>query len=84
MSINQVVIGCDGVNSKIAKLIGVKAPTIFNVLTIRGITIYPSGHKFGNEFKMIKKGEVIFGVTPMTTNRIFWFLTTKYISESGT
>lgn len=78
------MIGCDGVNSKIAKLIGVKAPTIFNVLTIRGITNYPTAHKFGNEFKMIKKDDVIFGVTPMTTNMIFWFITTKYISQSGT
>ncbi|PRQ55698.1 putative 3-hydroxybenzoate 6-monooxygenase [Rosa chinensis] len=79
----KVVIGCDGVNSNITNLIGVKAPSRLNVMAVRSITIYPDGHKFGSEFKMIKKGDVTVGVIPMTTNQVYWFITGKYFSQEG-
>ena len=80
--INQVVIGCDGVNSRISYMMGVMAKNIFNVYVVKGFTIYPSGHEFGNEFKMTKKDDVQVGLMPITTNLVYWFSTGKHISES--
>ncbi|XP_024199087.2 monooxygenase 1 [Rosa chinensis] len=79
----KVVIGCDGVNSKITNLTGAKAPNRLNVIGVRSFTIYPNGHKFGSEFKMIRKGDVTVGVIPMTTNQVHWFITRKYLSQEG-
>ena len=80
-SICQAVIGCDGVNSTITNLIGLKATNVFNVCAVRGTTTYPSAHKFGSEFKLIKTSDGLFGIIPMTTNRLYWFITARYISQ---
>ncbi|KAI5342450.1 hypothetical protein L3X38_010325 [Prunus dulcis] len=40
----KVVIGCDGVNSPISNMMGVKADKIFTISVIRGFTSYPNGH----------------------------------------
>lgn len=80
-SIYQAVIGCDGVNSKITNLIGLKATNLFKVRALRGTTTYPSAHKFGSEFKLIKTSDGLFGIIPMTTDRLYWFITARYISQ---
>lgn len=77
----EVVIGCDGVNSTISHMIGVTTKNIFNVCVVRGFTNYPGGHNFGSEFKLTKKDDVQVGLMPMTTNRVYWFITQKYISQ---
>ncbi|KAL6137460.1 hypothetical protein ACLB2K_062752 [Fragaria x ananassa] len=80
-SMNQVVIGCDGVNSTISYMLGVRATNTFNICVARGFTIYPSGHEFGSEFNMAKKDDVQVGLIPLTTNPVYWFVTGKYISQ---
>ncbi|KAL6129500.1 hypothetical protein ACLB2K_072850 [Fragaria x ananassa] len=77
----KIVIGCDGVNSMISYMLGVRATNTFNVCVIRGFTSCPSGHEFGSEFKMAKKDDVQVGLIPMTTSLVYWFVTGKYISQ---
>ncbi|XP_004307200.1 PREDICTED: 3-hydroxybenzoate 6-hydroxylase 1-like [Fragaria vesca subsp. vesca] len=77
----KVVIGCDGLNSMISYMLGVRPTNTFNVCVIRGFTSCPSGHEFGSEFKMAKKDDVQVGLIPMTTSLVYWFVTGKYISQ---
>jgi hypothetical protein len=62
-------------------MIGVTTENIFNVCVVRGFTNYPEGHDFGSEFKLTKKDDVQVGLMPMTTNRVYWFITQKYVSQ---
>ncbi|GFP97730.1 3-hydroxybenzoate 6-hydroxylase 1 [Phtheirospermum japonicum] len=42
----KVLIGCDGVNSKVAKCLGLESPVSTGRSSIRGIVDYPDGHGF--------------------------------------
>ncbi|KAK1299578.1 hypothetical protein QJS10_CPB13g01093 [Acorus calamus] len=60
----KILIGCDGVNSTVAKSLGLKAPTLVPVCGIRAFTSYPNGHGFTNDFTRIKRGTFTMGVVP--------------------
>ncbi|XP_026435225.1 monooxygenase 1-like isoform X2 [Papaver somniferum] len=70
----KVVIGCDGVNSVISELIGLKPTKLFTSCAVRGFTNYPSGHGFNNEFLRIRKDNIILGRLPVDNNLVHWFV----------
>ncbi|KAK8370656.1 hypothetical protein V6Z11_A01G189100 [Gossypium hirsutum] len=47
----KVLIGCDGVNSVVAKWLGFKAPVFTGRLAIRGYTKFNDGHGLGPKFR---------------------------------
>ncbi|KAH0981377.1 hypothetical protein GBA52_008554 [Prunus armeniaca] len=53
----KVVIVCDGVNSAISNMMGVRAKKIFTISVIRGFTSYPNGHELGSQFRITKKDD---------------------------
>ncbi|XP_009361911.2 monooxygenase 1-like [Pyrus x bretschneideri] len=79
----KVVIGCDGVNSIVSNVMGVKAPNIFRICVIRGFTRYPDGHEFGSEFTLTRKDDTQVGRLPMTKNLVYWFMTRKHSSQDS-
>ncbi|XP_021832470.1 FAD-dependent monooxygenase atmM-like [Prunus avium] len=79
----KVVIGCDGVNSAISNMMGVRAEKIFTISVIRGFTSYPNGHELGSQFRLTKKDDTQVGQLPMTENLVYWFITRKYTCQDS-
>ncbi|KAJ1426493.1 hypothetical protein SESBI_10236 [Sesbania bispinosa] len=73
----KVVIGCDGVNSITANIVGLH-PTkllLFSTCVARGFTNYPNGHQFASEFVVMSRGNVQLGRIPVTDKLVYWFVT---------
>lgn len=69
----QVLIGCDGANSVIAKFLSLTPLKLFSKCAVRGLTIYPNGHGFSPEFLRIRKGDHLVGRIPMDEKTVYWF-----------
>ncbi|MQM23154.1 hypothetical protein Taro_056217 [Colocasia esculenta] len=79
----KVLIGCDGVNSVVAKSLGMKKPTPSNLWTIRGFTNYPDGHSYGSVFTRLVGGNVTFGLLPIDDNLMHWFISFQLRSDDA-
>uniref|UniRef100_A0A1D1XJY2 3-hydroxybenzoate 6-hydroxylase 1 n=2 Tax=Anthurium amnicola TaxID=1678845 RepID=A0A1D1XJY2_9ARAE len=79
----KVLIGCDGVNSVVAKTLGLKDPRPFRVWTIRGFTNYTSGHSYGSVFTRLLGGSVTFGMIPIDDNLMHWFLSFRCLPDDS-
>ncbi|XP_075675208.1 monooxygenase 2-like [Castanea sativa] len=76
-----VLIGCDGVNSVVAKWLGFKAPTFIGQAAIRGCVNFKSNHGFEpKSFQFFGKG-FRSGFLPYDDTSIYWFLTTSKDKE---
>ncbi|KAM1348436.1 hypothetical protein ACFX13_002719 [Malus domestica] len=71
----KVLIGCDGTKSVVADFVGVKPSKPFMLAGVRGFTVYPGGHNFGNEFVMVKGDKKTIGIIPVHDNLVSWFVT---------
>ncbi|KAM7511457.1 hypothetical protein LguiB_010332 [Lonicera macranthoides] len=72
--VSKVLIGCDGGNSVIAKVLGLKPTKVFKLSAVRGLTNYPDGHSFPNEFVRMRKQGIAIGRTPITDKLVYWFV----------
>ncbi|KAI7736364.1 hypothetical protein M8C21_014196 [Ambrosia artemisiifolia] len=66
--IAKVVIGCDGAKSIIADFLNLKPTRMFPSSAIRGLTNYPNGHSFENEFARFWKDNILVGIIPVDNN----------------
>ncbi|XP_052149217.1 monooxygenase 2-like isoform X2 [Oryza glaberrima] len=71
----KVVIGCDGVNSVVAKWLGLAKPSYSGRLATRGLACYPGGHGFDPKFKMFFGHGFRLGVIPCNDTDVYWFFT---------
>ncbi|KAL3840181.1 hypothetical protein ACJIZ3_024772 [Penstemon smallii] len=71
----KVLIGCDGVNSKVASLLGLQTPVSAGRSAIRGFVTYPDGHDFEPKLHTYFGGGVRCGFTPCDDKSIYWFFT---------
>ncbi|KAL3722730.1 hypothetical protein ACJRO7_035010 [Eucalyptus globulus] len=70
-----VLIGCDGLNSAVAKWLGFKRPAFVGRSAIRGSAYYEHGQRFKPKiFQYIPEG-VRFGVIACNDKSIYWFFT---------
>ncbi|XP_022770027.1 monooxygenase 1-like [Durio zibethinus] len=79
----KVVVGCDGVNSTIANILGLNSTSIFTTCVARGFTNYEAGHKFGSAFLVFSKDDVQLGLMPVTDKLVYWFVTRKLTSQDS-
>lgn len=79
----QVIIGCDGVNSVVASIVGLNSSRHFSTCAIRGVTHYQTLHPFGTAFYLFDKDGVRLGLLPINHNDVYWFLTRK-LTSTGT
>ncbi|GMP62963.1 hypothetical protein CsSME_00024857 [Camellia sinensis var. sinensis] len=79
----KVVIGCDGVNSTVAKFLGMKSTRLFSTCVVRGFTRYPSGHKFHNAFIVLSKGNVQLGRMSVNGKLVYWFVTRDWTPQDS-
>ncbi|KAF7847219.1 hypothetical protein BT93_L3182 [Corymbia citriodora subsp. variegata] len=71
----KVLIGCDGVNSAVAKWLGFKKPSFVGRSIIRASVYYEHGHSFEpKSFRYFGEG-VRSGVIPSDDKSICWFFT---------
>ncbi|XP_048128132.1 monooxygenase 2-like [Rhodamnia argentea] len=71
----KVLIGCDGVNSAVAKWLGFKKPAFAGRSAIRGCAYYEHGHSFEPKFIQYFGEGVRYGVIPCDDKSIYWFFT---------
>lgn len=79
----KVLIGCDGVNSVVAKWLGFKRPISVGRSAIRGYVEFPAAHGFQPQFYAYFGAGVRFGFAPCDDKSIYWFCTFKPSTETG-
>ncbi|XP_061359378.1 monooxygenase 1-like [Gastrolobium bilobum] len=81
----KVVIGCDGVHSSIANMLGLNSTKllVFSICVARGFTNYLNGHQFASEFVVISRGQVQLGRIPMSDKLVYWFVTRLRTSQDS-
>ncbi|KAK1299579.1 hypothetical protein QJS10_CPB13g01094 [Acorus calamus] len=70
----KVLIGCDGVNSVVAKSLKLANPRFMPICATRGLTSYPKGHGLENKFTRVMLGTVDFGLLTITDSLVHWFI----------
>ncbi|KAG4120949.1 hypothetical protein ERO13_D11G174850v2 [Gossypium hirsutum] len=83
MLMPRVIIGCDGVNSVVASIVGLNSSRHFSTCAIRGVTHYQTLHPFGTAFYLFDKDGVRLGLLPINHNDVYWFLTRKLTSTDS-
>ncbi|XP_048128133.1 monooxygenase 2-like isoform X2 [Rhodamnia argentea] len=78
----KVLIGCDGVNSAVAKWLGFKKPAFVGRSSIRGCAYYKHGHSFEPKFFQYFGKGVRSGVVPCDNKSIYWFFTFSSSSKN--
>ncbi|KAF8038057.1 hypothetical protein BT93_B0802 [Corymbia citriodora subsp. variegata] len=78
----KVLIGCDGVNSAVAKWLGFKMPALVGRSAIRGSVYYEHSHGFEPKSLRYFDEGVRFGVVPCNDTSIYWFFTFSSSSQN--
>ncbi|PIN19143.1 Kynurenine 3-monooxygenase [Handroanthus impetiginosus] len=71
----KVLIGCDGVNSVVAKFLGFSKPSFVGRASIRGYVECKDIHGLEPEFLQFFGNGVRYGVTPCDDHGVYWFFT---------
>ncbi|KAF3949403.1 hypothetical protein CMV_024718 [Castanea mollissima] len=71
----KVLIGCDGVNSVVARWLGFKKPASTGRRSIRGSVDFNYSHGFEPKSRQFFGNGVRFGFVPCDDNSIYWFFT---------
>uniref|UniRef100_A0ACD6ALB0 Uncharacterized protein n=1 Tax=Avena sativa TaxID=4498 RepID=A0ACD6ALB0_AVESA len=71
----KVLIGCDGINSVVAKWLGLAKPCDSGRRATRGHAKYPDGHGFQPKFMQFTGKGFRAGLVPCGGTDVYWFLT---------
>ncbi|RZS03190.1 hypothetical protein BHM03_00033339 [Ensete ventricosum] len=71
----KVLIGCDGINSAVAKWLGLKEPTFSGRCAARGFAMFEEGHGFKPVFTQYFGRGCRAGLLPCDDNNMYWFVT---------
>ncbi|KAL3613938.1 hypothetical protein CASFOL_042012 [Castilleja foliolosa] len=71
----KVLIGCDGVNSVVAKFLGFGKPSYAGRAAIRGSVNFKGGHGLEPDFLQFFGNGVRYGVITCDDNGVYWFFT---------
>ncbi|KAK3411519.1 hypothetical protein EUGRSUZ_I00271 [Eucalyptus grandis] len=74
---SKVVIGCDGVHSRVARWLGLGPPVDSGRSAIRGLAVYPRGHGLNQEFQQFVDVSKRAGFVPLNDKEIYWFFLCK-------
>ncbi|OEL38963.1 FAD-dependent urate hydroxylase [Dichanthelium oligosanthes] len=85
----KVLIGCDGINSVVAKWLGLAEPSYSGRMAARGLAHFPDGHGLGPKFLQFIGRGFRSGMRPCNDTDVYWFFTwtpsdnDKGVIESG-
>ncbi|KAM3315308.1 hypothetical protein ACQJBY_033813 [Aegilops geniculata] len=71
----KVLIGCDGINSVVARWLGLPKPLDSGRRATRGHAKYPDGHGFQPKFMQFSGNGFRAGLVPCGHTDVYWFLT---------
>lgn len=71
----KVLIGCDGVNSVVAKYLGLGRPSVDGRASIRGYVECKDGHGFEPIFLQFFGNGIRYGLTPCDDLGVYWYFT---------
>ncbi|GAB4830385.1 hypothetical protein Ancab_020022 [Ancistrocladus abbreviatus] len=71
----KVLIGCDGVNSAVARSLGFNEASFAGRYAIKGYAVFEEGHGFDPKFLQFNGKGVRYGVIPCDGNSLYWFFT---------
>ncbi|CAN6285631.1 unnamed protein product [Urochloa humidicola] len=87
---SKVLIGCDGINSVVAKWLGLAEPSYSGRMAARGLANFPDGHGLEPKFLQFIGRGFRSGMRPCNNTDVYWFFTwtssqnDKDVIESGT
>jgi 2-polyprenyl-6-methoxyphenol hydroxylase-like FAD-dependent oxidoreductase len=70
----KVVVGCDGVNSPIARWMGFSEPRYVGHMAFRGLAEYANGQPFEPKVNYIYGRGVRAGFVPVSPTKVYWFI----------
>ncbi|XP_047328395.1 monooxygenase 2-like isoform X2 [Impatiens glandulifera] len=70
----QVVIGCDGIRSRVAKWMGFSEPRYVGQCAFRGLGFYPKGHEFEPKVNNFYGQGMRVGIVPVSPTAVYWFI----------
>jgi 2-polyprenyl-6-methoxyphenol hydroxylase-like FAD-dependent oxidoreductase len=70
----QIVVGCDGVNSPIARWMGFSEPRYVGHMAFRGLAEYADGQPFEPKVNYIYGRGVRAGFVPVSATKVYWFI----------
>lgn len=74
----KIVIGCDGVHSMVARLLGLSPPVDSGRSAVRGLAVYPQGHGLSlNEVQQYVDVSKRAGFVPLNDRELYWFFVYK-------
>lgn len=73
-SFQQIVIGCDGIRSPIAKWMGFSEPRYSGHCAFRGLASYPEGQPFEPKVNYIYGRGLRAGYVPVSPTKVYWFI----------
>ncbi|KAL0348515.1 UNVERIFIED_CONTAM: Monooxygenase 2 [Sesamum angustifolium] len=72
---SKVLIGCDGVNSVVARFLGFSKPSFAGRSTVRGLVYFENGHSFEPKLTQFVGKGMRYGVIPCDDRTMYWFFT---------
>ncbi|CAN6199060.1 unnamed protein product [Urochloa humidicola] len=72
--LSKIVIGCDGVNSPIARWMGFSEPRYVGHMAFRGLAEYADGQPFEPKVNYIYGRGVRAGFVPVSNTKVYWFI----------
>ncbi|XP_068635500.1 monooxygenase 2-like isoform X2 [Aristolochia californica] len=72
--ISQIVIGCDGIRSPIARWMGFSAPRYVGQSAFRGLAVYPNGQPFEPKVIYTYGRGLRAGLVPISPTKVYWFI----------
>ncbi|KAF8410383.1 hypothetical protein HHK36_002911 [Tetracentron sinense] len=79
----KVLIGCDGVNSVVAKWLGLQKPAFTGRSSIRGTAEFPGGHGFEPKFFQFFGEGFRDGFLPINDKIVYWFFNFYPCTQDG-
>lgn len=70
----QIVIGCDGIRSPVAKWMGFSEPNYVGHCAFRGLGSYPEGQPFQPRVHYIYGRGLRAGYVPVSPTKVYWFI----------
>ncbi|ERN01123.1 hypothetical protein AMTRI_Chr03g52630 [Amborella trichopoda] len=70
----KVLIGCDGVQSPVAKWMGFSEPRYVGQCAFRGLGEYQTGHSFEPKVNYIYGSGLRAGYVPLSSTKVYWFI----------
>uniref|UniRef100_A0A7N0ZZX8 FAD-binding domain-containing protein n=1 Tax=Kalanchoe fedtschenkoi TaxID=63787 RepID=A0A7N0ZZX8_KALFE len=79
----KILVGCDGVNSVVAKWLGLSKPAYTGRCAIRGFAIFENEHGYGLKFLQYLGEGIRAGMICCDEKSVYWFLTYTPSSQTS-